>query len=106
MFLEISRKFIKKETLTQVFSCEFHEISKNTFFHRTPLVAASDGCENSFKTSRKHWWCSPNLLTFRPKSAVSRKKKLFRWYCSVNFAQFWQQLFRIHFPNKFNASKK
>ena len=34
--------FIKKETLAQVFSCEFCEISKNTFFYRTPLVAASD----------------------------------------------------------------
>ena len=34
-------KFIKKETLTQVFSCEFFEISKNTFSYRTPLVAAS-----------------------------------------------------------------
>ena len=33
--------FIKKETLTQVFSCEFCEISKNTFLYRTPLVAAS-----------------------------------------------------------------
>ena len=33
--------FIKKETLAQVFSCEFCEISKNTFFQRTPLVAAS-----------------------------------------------------------------
>ena len=33
--------FIKKETLAQVFSCEFCEISKNTFFHRTLLVAAS-----------------------------------------------------------------
>ena len=31
--------FIKKETLAQVFSCEFCEISKNTFFYRTPLVA-------------------------------------------------------------------
>ena len=49
-FLEISQNsqenteacnFIKKETLAQVFSCEFCEISKNTFFHRTPLVAAS-----------------------------------------------------------------
>ena len=29
--------FIKKETLAQVFSCEFCEISKNTFFFRTPL---------------------------------------------------------------------
>ena len=34
--------FIKKKTLTQVFSCEFCEISKNTFSHRTPLVAASE----------------------------------------------------------------
>ena len=32
----------KKEILAQVFSCEFCEISKNTFFYRTPLVAASD----------------------------------------------------------------
>ena len=35
---------ITKETLTQVFSCEFREISKNTFFHRTPLVTVSDHC--------------------------------------------------------------
>ena len=33
----------KKETLAQVFSCEFCEIFKNTFSHRTPLVAASEG---------------------------------------------------------------
>ena len=32
---------LKKETLAQVFSCGFCEISKNTFLHRTPLVAAS-----------------------------------------------------------------
>ena len=33
--------FIEKETLALVFSCEFHEISKNTFLHRLPLVATS-----------------------------------------------------------------
>ena len=33
--------FIKKETLVQVFSWEFCEIYKNTFYYRTPLVAAS-----------------------------------------------------------------
>ena len=33
--------FIKKEALAQVFSCEFCEISGNTFLDRTPLVAAS-----------------------------------------------------------------
>ena len=34
--------FIKKETLTPVFTREFCEISKNIFSYRTPLVAASD----------------------------------------------------------------
>ena len=33
--------FIKKETLAQVFFCEFCRISKNTFFYRTLPVAAS-----------------------------------------------------------------
>ena len=33
--------FIKKETLAQVFSCEVCETSKNTFYYRTVLVAAS-----------------------------------------------------------------
>ena len=36
-----SCNFIKKETLAQVFYCEFYEISKNTFFQRIALVAAS-----------------------------------------------------------------
>ena len=33
---------LKKETLAQVFSCEFCEISKSTFSYRTPPVAASE----------------------------------------------------------------
>ena len=37
--------FIKKETLVQVFSFEFCEISKNTFFYITPLVATSEAKE-------------------------------------------------------------
>ena len=32
---------LRKKTLAQVFSCEFCEIYKNTFYYRTPLVAAS-----------------------------------------------------------------
>ena len=32
---------LKKNTLEQVFSCEFCEISKNAFCYRTPLVTAS-----------------------------------------------------------------
>ena len=34
--------FIKKETLAEVFSCEFCEICKNTYSYRPPLVVASD----------------------------------------------------------------
>ena len=33
--------FIKKDTLSQVFSCEFCDIFKKTFFHWKPPVAAS-----------------------------------------------------------------
>ena len=36
--------FIKKETLAHLFSCEFCEICKNTFFNRTPPVAAFENC--------------------------------------------------------------
>ena len=39
--LQALGNFIKKETLAQVFSCEFCEISKNIFSYRTPPVAAS-----------------------------------------------------------------
>ena len=37
--------FFKKETLAQVFSCEFCKISKNTFFTEHPQVTASTGWE-------------------------------------------------------------
>ena len=39
---------IKKETLGQVFSCEFCEISKSTFSFRTPPVTASILRQSSF----------------------------------------------------------
>ena len=32
---------LRKKILAQVFSCEFCEIYKNTFYYRTPLVAAT-----------------------------------------------------------------
>ena len=61
VFLEISQNsqentcarvffFIKKETLAQVFSCEFCEISKNTFYYRTPLLVASRHVPGTPKT--------------------------------------------------------
>ena len=47
VFLEILRNswktpVIKKDTLTQVFSCEFCEISKNTFFSEHLWATASE----------------------------------------------------------------
>ena len=61
VFLEISQdsqentcatvSFLIKKTLAQVFSCEFCEISENTFFHITPLVDASDVIGDKFVTS-------------------------------------------------------
>ena len=53
-FIKIHRKslrpatLLKKETLAQVFSREFWKILKNTFFYRTPPVAASE-CSNKSK---------------------------------------------------------
>ena len=44
---DLACNFIKKETLAQVFSCEFCEISKNIFSYRTSLVSASDVCQTA-----------------------------------------------------------
>ena len=42
--------FIKKETPTQVFSCEFYEISKNTFFTKHLWATASEYAWHSLLT--------------------------------------------------------
>ena len=55
---------LKKDTLAQVFSCQFCKISKNTFFHRTPQVAASELKKNK------------NLLVIFPQ--ISIKNYIFR----------------------------
>ena len=39
---------IKKETLAQLFSCEFCEISKNTFFTKHLWVTASENLKFSY----------------------------------------------------------
>ena len=45
----ITWQAFKKETLAQMFYCEFCEISKNTFFYRTPPVALSE--DNTIQSS-------------------------------------------------------
>ena len=85
--------FIKKETLAQVFSCEFCEISKNTFHHRTLLVPGSFhlhmecwGTNLQHLVTKMAFSCSlPSSLSFFEKSLVSFMHDLadcivdFRW---------------------------
>ena len=54
--------FIKKETLVQVFSCEFCKISKNTFSYRTPQVAASVFGQEYWRDLTMYWFL-PSLHT-------------------------------------------
>ena len=61
--------FIKKETLKQVFSCEFCKISKNTFSYKTPPVAASDLLRMGKGFSKTY--------DSKIKSIISRGQKLF-----------------------------
>ena len=50
--------FIKKETLVQVFSCEFCEISNNTFFTEHPWTTAS--------TKKIDLWLNALIFQRRP----------------------------------------
>ena len=53
----ILNPFVKIESLTQVFLCEFCEqLSKNTIFYRTPQVAASVKTCNFTKIRLCHMW--------------------------------------------------
>ena len=82
----------KIKTLAQVFSCEFFEISKNTFSYRTPPVAAPGIHKNkdfSFQTSKLlgsrrkayildvignilFWECSGEVLIWEKQTASLR----------------------------------
>ena len=57
---------IKIETLAQVFSCEFCEVSKKTFSYRTPPVAASVcycWAEQKFQNVRHSVLPTPHLIS-------------------------------------------
>ena len=56
-----ANNFIKKETLTQMFSCEFCKIFKNIFSDRTPPVVASE--RNWFYQSSFWRLCVPRMFT-------------------------------------------
>ena len=53
----------RQETLAQVFSCECCETSQNTFFYRTPLLAAS-GQNKRYKKCTLFSFASSSLSQF------------------------------------------
>ena len=54
--------FIKKETLTQVFSYEFCKIFKNSFSDRTPLVPASESRTLTCQKKKLFARHEPNIM--------------------------------------------
>ena len=80
--------FIKKGTLAQVFSSEFCEISKNTFFYRTPLVAAFWFWLSipEMNTSRKvkEWLICFYILSLMLGCLLSKKLKMFNESCYLS----------------------
>ena len=101
-------KFIKKETLAQVFSCEFYEIVKNNFFYRTPSVAASESWYHSLfflifllgsyylgklGTSNRiqlFWWNMTRLVKAMPSSCYFLPGKIEPSKSLMIFLLLWQ----------------
>ena len=94
--------FIKKETLTQVFAYEFCEIFKNTFFDRTPLVAASES--RSLICQTRTVWGTPTkhlqrgtLLFMAPEQLPGKYLiKQAKQEDLPNHGSFWQLLLLLH----------
>ena len=71
----INKVVIKKQTLAQVLSREFCEIPKNTFFYRTPLVAALETAKQCLhKNSINIRILVGALNTFRPNGLSNLRK--------------------------------
>ena len=96
--------FIKKETLTQVFSCEFCEISKNTFFTehvwatafelvyaRQITRATAGGIKNSRQFSECH-----TISLIEPLTAPQSVKVLVRLFKKIDATAMVMQLMLFH----------
>ena len=68
--------FIKKDTLAQVFSCEFCEIAKNTFFTEHVWATASFTHELSFKCCLSVPHHTKILRTFTVLVRMSRRRPI------------------------------
>ena len=62
--------FVKRETLAQVFSCEFRKISKNTFFteHLRTTASANSPFLYLLKTSETVWFLEYGCRVFTLKN--------------------------------------
>ena len=75
-FSSISRacNFIKKETLAQVFSCEFCKVSTNTYFTGHLLATASVGsidiCLYQLKEKQRICEAAASFVTERPAAYI------------------------------------
>ena len=76
----LGRSCFKKETLAQVFSCEFCEFSKNTFLHRSSLVAAS-----VFVSTLTLFATNTLLVLYFPQCVKNVLIRRFFWYVFSRF---------------------
>ena len=76
----LGRSYFKKETLAHVFSCEFCEFSKNTFLHRSSLVAAS-----VFVSTLTLFATNTLLVLYFPQCVKNVLIRRFFWYVFSRF---------------------
>ena len=94
--------FIKKETVTQLFSCEFCEISKNTFTHGTPLDEVHD-IPNQIKNFLSFWGQMKNVKSARLQATEYCKTdaSIVRYaFCKmtmrlITLSYRWMRLFKV-----------
>ena len=88
--------FIKKETLTQVFSHGFWGISKDTFFDRTSLVAASESKSLICQTISRTKHMQRGTLLFMAPEQLPGKYPKAKLEDLPNHGSFWQLLLLLH----------
>ena len=94
--------FIIKETLAQVFSCEFCEISKNTFFTEHPRTSASMSNFEGNQIFKNHYMEENKLseTSFNIKRNVSLIQNLDNFVCYTSVACDWQGIISRSTPPK------
>ena len=83
--------FIKKETLAQVFLCEFCEISKNTFFTETSgrlLLSIFDLTVNTYKHKHLHYFYHEKTDTIPCSNLKLGILFIKTWYFPMNIAKY------------------